>query len=121
MLAARCFSITGWEIRASSDRWISNACWWRRHSSCRDASEGGCGRLAAISNTASLLPSLVVSCLLVSACHRTASVDVLTATGRCTSHVRSKGQVPQLPADPPLGSGYGAVIGTLSDSGGALP
>jgi hypothetical protein len=63
----------------------------------------------------------VVSCLVVSACHRPAPVDVLTATGRCTSHVRSKGQAPQLPANPPLRSGYGAVIGTLSDSGGALP
>jgi hypothetical protein len=77
--------------------------------------------LAAISRTASLLPSLVVSCLVVSACHRTAPLDVLTATGRCTSHVRSKGQLPQLPVDPPLRSGYGGVIGTLADSGGALP
>lgn len=64
---------------------------------------------------------LALACLVVSACHRTASDDVLTMTGQCTSHVRSKGPIPQLPGAPALRSGYGAVIGTLADSGGALP
>ena len=62
-----------------------------------------------------------MACLVVSACHRTTSDDVLTMTGQCTSHVRSKGPIPQLPGAPALRSGYGAVIGTLADSGGALP
>jgi hypothetical protein len=73
--------------------------------------------LVGISKTASLL----VACLAVSACHRTATTDVLTVTGRCTSHVRSKGPTPQLPANPSLQPGFGGVIGTLADSGGALP
>lgn len=45
----------------------------------------------------------------------------MTATGRCSSHVRSKGILPELPNDPAPGPGYGGVIGTLADSGGALP
>jgi hypothetical protein len=57
----------------------------------------------------------------VGACHRATPLDVMTMTGRCTSHVRSKGPAPQLPANPVLRSGFGAVIGTLADSGGALP
>jgi len=40
---------------------------------------------------------------------------------RCTTHVRSKGPTPQLPPIPSLRPGYGGVIGTLADSGGALP
>ncbi|HEY8685693.1 MAG TPA: carboxypeptidase-like regulatory domain-containing protein [Chloroflexota bacterium] len=39
----------------------------------------------------------------------------------CTTSVRSKGRVPQLPRTPSLRPGYGAVVGTLADSGGALP
>lgn len=39
----------------------------------------------------------------------------------CTTRVRTKGHVPQLPRTPPLRTGFGAVIGTLADSGGALP
>jgi hypothetical protein len=69
----------------------------------------------------SRIVSLVLACALTGACHRATSTDVMTATGRCTTRVRSKGPTPQLPANPPLRSGYGAVIGTLADSGGALP
>jgi Carboxypeptidase regulatory-like domain len=39
----------------------------------------------------------------------------------CTTHVRSKGPTPQLPRNHSLRPGFGAVIGTLADSGGALP
>jgi hypothetical protein len=46
---------------------------------------------------------------------------MMTLTGRCTTHVRSKGLAPQLPANPTPRSGFGAVIGTVADSGGALP
>jgi hypothetical protein len=42
-------------------------------------------------------------------------------TGRCSTHVRSKGPTPQLPRNPLLRPGFGAIIGTLADSGGALP
>lgn len=42
-------------------------------------------------------------------------------TGRCSTHVRSRGPTPRLPAAPSLRRGLGAVIGTLADSGGALP
>lgn len=45
----------------------------------------------------------------------------MTMTGRCTSRVRSKGPTPRLPQAPALAPGFGAVIGTLADSGGALP
>lgn len=73
--------------------------------------------MVGTSRTASLL---VVS-LVVSACHRAAPADVMTMTGRCSTHVRSKGPAPQLPAAPSPAPGFGAVIGTLADSGGALP
>ena len=39
----------------------------------------------------------------------------------CTTRVRSKGPAPRLPLSPSLRPGFGAVIGTLADSGGALP
>ena len=42
-------------------------------------------------------------------------------TGRCSSRVRAKGLPAQLPAAPSLRAGFGGVIGTLADSGGALP
>ena len=42
-------------------------------------------------------------------------------TGRCTTHLRTAGKAPQLPPAPSLRPGLGAVIGTLADSGGALP
>ena len=42
-------------------------------------------------------------------------------TGRCATRVHAKGQAPRLPHNPSLKAGFGAVIGTLSDSGGALP
>ncbi len=46
---------------------------------------------------------------------------MMTMTGRCTTRVRAKGPVAQLPPRPALRAGVGGVIGTLSDSGGALP
>ncbi|PYO49494.1 MAG: hypothetical protein DMD72_04785 [Gemmatimonadetes bacterium] len=41
--------------------------------------------------------------------------------GRCSSRVHSKGVAARLPAAPSLRPGVGGVIGTLADSGGALP
>ena len=57
----------------------------------------------------------------LSACHRGTQEDISLMTGRCSSRLHAKGVVPQLPAAPTLKSGVGAVIGTLADSGGALP
>jgi hypothetical protein len=45
----------------------------------------------------------------------------MTMLGRCTTHVRGKGPAPQLPMVPALGARFGAVVGTLAESGGALP
>ncbi|GAC1411976.1 MAG: hypothetical protein NVSMB53_08560 [Gemmatimonadaceae bacterium] len=42
-------------------------------------------------------------------------------TGRCTTRVRAKGPSARFPESPPLRQGFGAIIGTLADSGGALP
>ena len=42
-------------------------------------------------------------------------------TGRCTTHVRTPSIPAQLPRAPSLRTGAGAIIGTLADSGGALP
>jgi hypothetical protein len=42
-------------------------------------------------------------------------------TGRCATSVHAKGPAPRLPHTPPVRAGFGAVVGTLSDSGGALP
>jgi hypothetical protein len=39
----------------------------------------------------------------------------------CTTHVHAKGPAPQLPRSPSLAPGFGAVVGTVADSGGALP
>lgn len=45
----------------------------------------------------------------------------MTYLGRCTTHVRAKGPAPRLPQVPSLRPRFGAVVGTLADSGGALP
>jgi hypothetical protein len=42
-------------------------------------------------------------------------------TGRCTTHVRTRANNAQLPPVPSVVAGAGAIIGTLADSGGALP
>jgi hypothetical protein len=42
-------------------------------------------------------------------------------TGRCATRAYAKGPAPRLPRIPSLTIGFGAVIGTLADSGGALP
>jgi hypothetical protein len=42
-------------------------------------------------------------------------------TGRCTTHVRTRATPAQLPPAPALAGGAGGIIGTLADSGGALP
>lgn len=64
----------------------------------------------------SLLASVVLS-----ACHRGTQEDIDLMTGRCTTRVRAKGPAPLLPKAPSLRPGLGGVIGTLADSGGALP
>ena len=65
--------------------------------------------------------ALFLALLLMSACNRRTSTDVSLLTGRCTTHLRTNGTPAQLPRAPSPRSGTGAVIGTLADSGGALP
>jgi hypothetical protein len=59
--------------------------------------------------------------LALTACRRSApdnSVDIVRA---CSTRVRSKGPAVRLPRAPSIRSGFGGIIGTLSDAGGALP
>lgn len=64
--------------------------------------------------------AFLLAALVTGACHRSTSQDVMLLTGRCTTHVRSKGTAPRLPAAPSLRPGLGGIVGTLADSGGAL-
>ncbi|HEV7836658.1 MAG TPA: carboxypeptidase-like regulatory domain-containing protein [Gemmatimonadaceae bacterium] len=73
--------------------------------------------MGGISRTALALLSVAA----LSACQRSRAPDTNLLTGRCTNLQRSKGAVPRLPAAPSLRPGFGGVIGTLADSGGALP
>jgi len=65
--------------------------------------------------------ALFLAALALSACHRRTSTDIMLLTGRCTTHVRTAGKPAQLPQAPSLRPGLGGVVGTLADSGGALP
>jgi hypothetical protein len=62
----------------------------------------------------------VLASLAISACRSTNPNDVMMMTRGCTTHVRAKGPAPRLPRTPSLAPGFGAVVGTLADSGGAL-
>jgi carboxypeptidase family protein len=65
--------------------------------------------------------SLVAALFTIVACHRGSQEDIGLLIGRCSERVRSKGPVPQVPTAPSLKSGYGGIVGTLADAGGALP
>jgi hypothetical protein len=65
--------------------------------------------------------TFLLASLLLSACHRGTQEDMDLMTGRCTTRVRAKGPAPLLPKAPSLRPGLGGIIGTLADSGGALP
>src|SRR5712671_110579 len=117
MRAEPWFRITGWVIRNSCARSIWRRCWWRLRSFSRAGSGAGCGRLDGISRTTIVLLVALVS----SACHRPTTNDLNTISGRCSNRARSKGVAAQLPGNPSLRPGFGGVIGTLSDAGGALP
>ena len=64
---------------------------------------------------------LAWSIVALGACHRGASEDTNLLLGRCSTKVRTKGPVPRLPRAPSQRQALGAIIGTLADSGGALP
>ena len=64
--------------------------------------------------------AFLLAALVTSACHRSTSTDVMLLTGRCTTHVRTKGTAARLPPAPSLTPGLGGIVGTLADSGGAL-
>ncbi len=65
--------------------------------------------------------ALLLAFVTLNACRRGTSEDTSLLLGRCSTRVRTKGPVPQLPPAPPPRASFGAVIGTLADSGGALP
>ncbi|HEX9250247.1 MAG TPA: carboxypeptidase-like regulatory domain-containing protein [Gemmatimonadaceae bacterium] len=69
----------------------------------------------------SKLVLLVLASLALSACRSANANDAMMITKGCTTHVRAKGLAPQLPRNPSLAAGFGGVVGTLADSGGALP
>jgi hypothetical protein len=73
--------------------------------------------LGGISRATAFLLAFVT----LNACRRAASEDTNLLLGRCSTRVRTKGPVPQLPPAPSARAGFGVVIGTLADSGGALP
>jgi len=67
-------------------------------------------------------PALLLAALFtLGACHRGNQVDIGLLIGRCSERVHSKGPIPQLPTAPGLKSGFGGIVGTLADAGGALP
>ena len=65
--------------------------------------------------------ALLAALAVTSACHRQTSTDVMLLTGRCTTHVRTMASPAQIPRAPTLQHAMGAIVGTLADSGGALP
>jgi hypothetical protein len=64
--------------------------------------------------------ALGVSLALV-ACQRSRSPDTNLLTGRCTNREHSRAAAPRVPAAPTPLAGFGAIVGVLADSGGALP
>jgi hypothetical protein len=74
-------------------------------------------RLAGRSRVVVLLTALFAA----SACHRGTQEDINLMTGRCSTRLHAKGVAPRLPVAPTLRPGLGGVVGTLADSGGALP
>jgi hypothetical protein len=65
--------------------------------------------------------ALAVALTGLAGCRRPASEDTNLLLGRCSTRIRTKGPAPRLPQAPSLRPGLGGVIGTLADSGGALP
>ena len=65
--------------------------------------------------------ALLAALCTFSACHRRTPEDINLMLHRCTTRLHSKGVAPRLPPAPSLRAGFGGVIGTLADSGGALP
>jgi len=65
--------------------------------------------------------TFLLASLVLSACHRGTQEEIDVMTGRCTTRVRAKGPAPVLPAAPAVRATLGAIVGTLADSGGALP
>ena len=64
---------------------------------------------------------LLAASVAIAGCHRSRTPDANLLTSRCTDKQISKGNVPRFPVAPSLKPGLGGVVGTLADSGGALP
>jgi hypothetical protein len=65
--------------------------------------------------------AFLVGALALTACQRKAPDNSVDITRACSTRVRSKGPTVRLPPAPALSAGFGGIIGTLSDAGGALP
>jgi hypothetical protein len=65
--------------------------------------------------------AFIVGALALVACQRNAPTNSVDIVRSCTARVRSKGTPPRLPPTPGLRPGFGGVVGTLADAGGALP
>ncbi|MFL5499647.1 MAG: carboxypeptidase-like regulatory domain-containing protein [Gemmatimonadaceae bacterium] len=74
-------------------------------------------RLGGRYRTAALIAALTV----VSACHKHTHEDLQLMTTGCSTRGHAKGPQPRLPRAPTLKSGFGGVVGTVADAGGALP
>lgn len=64
---------------------------------------------------------LPVALILMGACHKHTNEDLQLMTSGCSSRSHAKGPEPRLPPAPSLKSGFGGVVGTIADAGGALP
>jgi hypothetical protein len=64
---------------------------------------------------------LLAGALGFTACQRNAPTNSVDIVRACSTRVRSRGATPRLPEAPTLRAGFGGVIGTLADAGGALP
>lgn len=69
----------------------------------------------------SRLLAFLAGALALTACQRKAPDNSVDITRACSTRVRSKGPAVRLPLAPALRPGFGGIIGTLSDAGGALP
>jgi hypothetical protein len=69
----------------------------------------------------SRLLAFLVGALALTACQRKAPDNSVDITRACSTRVRSKGPAVRLPLAPAVRPGFGGIIGTLSDAGGALP
>ncbi|MGI8401121.1 MAG: carboxypeptidase-like regulatory domain-containing protein [Gemmatimonadaceae bacterium] len=65
--------------------------------------------------------AFLIAAVGLTACQRNAPANSVDIVRGCSTRVRSKGAAVRLPVAPALRPGFGGIIGTLADAGGALP